>query len=268
MKVRNDSTTDRRRRFLQDCGASLIGLGAGYDIRKYAPKYLVRPVFQKSVTKYSKTTDVQNKLIKEKLCELLGKINSKVPEDRKIKIQFIDENFKTENKHLEAIKKGLNASFSSKNRTVYLNEKLITPGFHELAHAKDYLRGFLPAAQKASKYGGRIFCFLLPVFAVCSKNKQKKADKPLNVLDKTTNFIRNNIGKLTFLGFVPKLAAEASANFQGNKFAKEAKLPPEILKIIRKTHRLSNLSYLSGALIMALSSTIAVKIKDILASKD
>ena len=265
MKLRNDSSTDRRRRFLQDCGASLIGLGAGYDIRKYAPKYLVRPVFQKSVTKYSKTTDAQNKLIKEKLCELLGKINSKVPEDRKIKIQFIDENFKTENKHLEAIKKGLNASFSSKNRTVYLNEKLITPGFHELAHAKDYLRGFLPAAQKASKYGGRIFSLIFPVF---SKNKREKADKPLNMLDKTTNFIRNNIGKLTFLAFVPKLATETSANFQGNKFAKEAKLPPEILKIIRKTHRLSNLSYLSGALIMALSSTIAVKIKDILASKD
>ncbi len=266
MRISNENNTNPKYHLLQDCGASLVGIGAGYEFRKYFPRYVVKPLFEREI-KYTRTNDKQNEIIMDKLQIIHDKINKGIAERNKIKLKYIDENFKTNNSHIEAVKKGLNASFISKNRTVYLNKNLVAPGFHELAHAKDFLSGFLPKMQITEKYLGRTFGVILPIFAVCTKTKQEKPNKSLSSIDKTINFIRNNAGKLTFLAIIPKITAEASANYQGNKFAKEVKLPNEILKIVKRTHRLSNISYFIGGLSLALSSTIAVKTKDLLASK-
>ena len=267
MKISVENSQDRRYNTIKDVGATLTGLGAGYEIRKLAPKYLIRPVFENRFKAYTGTTDEQNTIIREKLQEVLNKINLKLPDDKKIKIQFIDNNYKAEKKHIEAVKRGLNACFDTNTRTVWLNKKMPVPGFHELAHAKDLLSGFLPACKDATRFTGRLFGFVLPVFAVCTNKIEENPEKPLNKVEKTSNFIRNNIGKLSLIAAAPKIILEASANYKGNKFAKEAKLPPEIFKLIRKTHRLSNISYLTGAALLAFSSYAAVKIKDFISSK-
>lgn len=261
-------TPDKRNQILQDSGAALVGIGVGYDIRKYAPKYITNPIFVKLSYKYTKTEEKYTPFIKQKLCELLDKINHGLKERDKIKIKYINKDFKTENNSLKAVKNGVNAIFSQKDKTVYLNEKFITPGFHELAHAKDYVSGLLPRLLTASKYTGKIFGLALPVFAVCTKTKKELPDKKLNNWQKTNNFIRNNIGKLTALAMVPRIIGEFSANNKGTKFAKDAKLPPEVLKAVKNAHRISNASYITGALILALSSAAAVKVKDIIATKD
>lgn len=267
MKISGDNSQDRRYNTIKDVGATLTGLAAGYEIRKFAPKYLIRPVFVNRLKAYTSTTSAQNTIIREKLQDVLNKINFKLPDDKKIKIQFVDSNYKTDNKYIEAVKRGVNACFDTNTRTVWLNKKMPIPGFHELAHAKDLMSGFLPACKRASMICGRLFGVVLPVFAVCTNKIEESSDKPLNKAEKTSNFIRNNIGKLTLIAAAPKIIMEASANYQGNKFAKEAKLPPEILKLVRKTHRLSNVSYLTGAALLAFSSYAAVKIKDFISSK-
>lgn len=261
-------TPEKRNRILQDSGAALVGIGVGYDIRKYIPKYTTKPIFEKLSSKYTHLDEKQAPVIKQKLAELLDKINHGLSDKNKIKIVYVDDNFKAENNSLKAVKKGINALFSQKEKTVYLNEKFVSPGFHEIAHAKDYLSGLLPKLSKTSKYTGRIFGLALPVFAVCTKTKKETQDKKLNKWQKSVNFIRNNIGKLTALAMAPKLIGELRANYFGTKFAKEAKLPLEVLKTIKNTHRISNMSYIAGMLIFALSSTAAVKVKDIIATKD
>lgn len=261
-------TPEKRNRILQDSGAALVGIGVGYDIRKYFPKYTTKPIFEKLSRKYSKVDEKQAMVLKQKFAELLDKINYGLNDKNKINIVYVDNDFKAENESLKAVKKGVNALFSQKNRTVYLNEQFLSPGFHEMAHAKDYLSGLLPRLSKASKFTGRIFGLALPVFAVCTKTKKETPDKKLNKWQKSVNFIRNNIGKLTALAFAPKLIGEIRANHFGTKFAKEAKLPQEILKIIKNTHRISNMSYIAGMIILGLSSTAAVKVKDIIGTKD
>lgn len=261
-------TPEKRNQILQDSGAVLVGIGVGYDIRKYAPKYLLKPVFERAVDKYTKTDGKYTPILKQKFDELLVNINHGLKENNKIKIKYVDKDFKGGNNSLKGVKKGVNALFAQKENTVYLNEKLITPGFHELAHAKDYVIGLLPKLTKSFRYTSKIFGLALPVFAVCTKTKKEMPDKKLNNFQKTSNFIRNNIGKLTALALAPKLISEFRANHNGTKFAKEAKLPPHLLKVIKNTHKLSNISYLAGTLVFALSSTAAVKVKDIIASKD
>lgn len=265
MKI-GENSTDRRYNILKDCGASLIGLGAGYEIRKQAPKYL-RPVFSKSLQKYACHDVIQNNLIRQKLDDVLKTINSTLPENKKIQIRYIDGNFKTNNRKLEAVKRGLNACFYSNNRTVFLNKNNPAPGFHELGHAKDFIRGIMPVAQKAARVMSKPLGIALPVFAVFTQNVESTPDKPLKPIENTTNFIRNNIGKISAVSMLPILAIEISANFQGNKMARKADLPVEILKKVRNTHRLSNISYLTGTLLLAVSSSAAVKIKDYIYSK-
>ncbi|MBQ2611149.1 hypothetical protein IJF81_02015, partial [bacterium] len=53
------------------------------------------------------------------------------------------------------------------------------------------------------------------------KTKKAPGEEPKNGLDKTTTFIKNNAGKLTFLAFLPTLLEEGLASVKGNKLAKK-----------------------------------------------
>ena len=63
------------------------------------------------------------------------------------------------------------------------------------------------------------------------KTKKAEGEQPTGVVDKATDFIKNNAGKLTFATFIPTLIEEAMASIKGNKMAKEL-LNPQMAKKI------------------------------------
>lgn len=98
------------------------------------------------------------------------------------------------------------------------------------------------------------------------KTKKAPGEEPKNGLDKTTTFIKNNAGKLTFLAFLPTLLEEGLASVKGNKLAKKL-LNPELAKKVAKTNALGFSSYALLATLSGLGVYLGTKVKDAIASK-
>ena len=103
---------------------------------------------------------------------------------------------------------------------------------------------------------------VLPI-ALISLIKTKKApnEKPEGALDKTTTFIKNHAGKLTFAAFIPVLLEEGLATIKGNKIARNT-LTADLAKKVSKSNMLGFSTYLALATMSAVGIWLANKIKD------
>ena len=155
---------------------------------------------------------------------------------------------------------GLNACYTNYSKKIILPEKdLSLSVFHESGHAiNDNFTNVGRFLQKSR----RLSMLALPL-AVIALFKTKKGvnEKNKNFLDKITTFIKENVGKLTFIAFLPILLEEGLATLRGNKFAKEF-LNPDLAKKVSKSNAFGFLTYFLTATLSSLGIYLANKVKD------
>ncbi len=160
---------------------------------------------------------------------------------------------------------GNNAAFFPKTNRIGVNiDKLGTSTFHEMGHAinrnKSTLWKGMQKLRTPAMIAGTVFS-LTALF----KRKKVEGEQPKNKLDKATTFIKNNVGKLVTLSFVPIIAEELMATYRGNKMAKQF-LPAEIFKKVRKTNALGAATYTLVAIGTGVGAYVASNIRDSIAS--
>lgn len=155
---------------------------------------------------------------------------------------------------------GVNACYTNYSKKIILPEKdLNLSVFHEAGHAiNDNFTNVGRFLQKSR----RLSMLALPMAVIALfKTKKDVNEKNKNFLDKITTFIKENIGKLTFIAFLPILLEEGLATLRGNKFAKEF-LSPDLAKKVSKSNALGFLTYFLTATSSSLGIYLANKVKD------
>lgn len=167
--------------------------------------------------------------------------------------------------YMSQIKNGQNAFFMPvTNKIVLPKIGCESAVFHEMGHAMN---------ANLSKFGKYLQkCRPLTIIAdvmfliALLKTKKEKDEKPKGFVDKTTDFIKNNVGKLSFLAFVPAILEEGLASYKGEKLAKNF-LSADLMKKVVKTNRIGLFSYTCVALVTALAARLGVQIRDEMAHK-
>lgn len=164
-------------------------------------------------------------------------------------------------KCMQAVADGKNAFCSPLTRDIMVNsEKLGAASFHEMGHALN------ASGSKFTKYlniGRHVTALAVPLILATGllKSAKKDGEKPNGVVDKTTTFIKDNAGKLTFAALIPTLAEEGLASIRGGQLAKQV-LSPSLVKKVNKGNFLAWTTYLAGALITSAAVALAVKVRD------
>lgn len=162
------------------------------------------------------------------------------------------------------LEQGRNAIFWPKTNEIAVNiEKLGTATFHEMGHAVNHnFSKFWKGMQKL-----RVPCGIAGgLFGTVALLKRKKVEgeEPKGFFDKTTTFIKNNVGKLTLAAFAPIVAEELMATYRGNKMAKKV-LSPELFKKVQKTNRFGAMTYIAVGVGAALAAVVGSKVRDAIA---
>jgi hypothetical protein len=155
---------------------------------------------------------------------------------------------------------GQNACYTFASKKIIMPEKgLHLAIFHEMGHA---------ANANLSKFGkilqkSRMLAVLAVPIALIAIYKTKKAtdQESKGKIDKTTTFIKENAGKLTFAACMPMVLEEGLASIKGNKFASKV-LSPELAKKVAKTNALGFSTYIILATLLSLGVYTGVKVKD------
>lgn len=160
-----------------------------------------------------------------------------------------------------AIKNGKNAGFSNISNEILINtEKMGAAGFHEIGHAINFNKSkFWKAMQLLRNPSVALPAIFISI--ALFKRKKVEGEKPEGFLDKTTTFIKDNVGKLSVGAMIPVIAEELMATKRGNSLAKQL-LSPENFKKVVKTNRFGAVSYIGGALFIGVSAYLLNKIKD------
>lgn len=166
----------------------------------------------------------------------------------------------------EQAKLGVNALYADK--AVHVNiDKAGILAFHELGHAiNENGSKFWKMMQHSRKLMGLVVLPSLPVIAMC-KRKKVEGEKTTGPVDKVTTFIKENVGKLSTLAFVPVIVEEFKATARGNKLAKEL-LSPELVSKVAKCNRMGGLTYVALGISTGIGAFTANKIKDAIAKPE
>ena len=266
----NDDRSYQTASRIKTAGAVLAGCGA-YTATCLAQSSLAQYVPDK-ISKISQSCD--NATLNKGIDEAFDNFKLKTKD---VKIKGVNENTRIDNpfenlpkwlqRQLSPIvdtKEGKNAFYAPLAKEIYINkEKIGALAFHEMGHAVNH---------NFSKFGKvlqqlRFPCMTLGgLFGTVALLKRKKVEgeEPNGILDKTTTFIKNNVGKLTFGIFVPIVAEELMATYRGNKMAKKV-LSPEMFKKIQLANKFGAVSYVTTALAMPLAAVAASKVRDAIA---
>ena len=151
------------------------------------------------------------------------------------------------------IKEGFNAGFSPQINSVMINtEKMGLTGFHEIGHSINFNNSKFWKAMQITRFASLPMVGLLSMIALC-KRKKAEGEEPKGIIDKTTTFIKNNVGKLSFAAMVPMIAEEIKASQRGNKLAKEL-LKPELYEKVVKSNKYGALSYIATAALVSIGA--------------
>ena len=161
------------------------------------------------------------------------------------------------------LKMGMNAFYSSiSNKVVLPEKKLGLAAFHEMGHA---MNANMSKIGKALQKCRKATILTVPIALIALlKTKKAPGEQPKDALDKTTTFVKNNAGKLTFAACLPMLIEEGLASIKGNKFAKQF-LKPELAQKVAKTNALAFSTYLLAAVLGSIGIHYGVKAKDSIA---
>jgi len=184
---------------------------------------------------------------------LMGEMDKKVKFlPKPLKEFFID--LKIQN-----LKYGINAyTLQDANKILMPEKELTLAAFHEMGHITNNLSKIGKLLQK-SRY---ISLFSIPIILIALLKPKKDSDKKsTGTIDKITDFIKYNAGKLTFLTILPKLAEEELASMKGNELAKKV-LNESLSKKVSKSNNLAYITYFGTAVISSITVAKAVKEKD------
>lgn len=149
-----------------------------------------------------------------------------------------------------------------KKNTIFLPEKKsCLTVFHEMGHAANCNMSKLTKyLQYGNAWGQKIG--ILPVLYTLF-TRESKPDKNGNLTtgQKVKNFVRDNVGVISFACFVPSLIEEGLASIRGNSFAKKV-LTPDLVKKVAKANIMGYSTYVLSAIGTAVAGNIAVSIKD------
>lgn len=141
-----------------------------------------------------------------------------------------------------AYKLGTNACYDLNSKKVILNtNKISIAGFHELGHA---MNSNLSKLGKFSKTFIPIGIFIASIMEYVSlaQSNQPKEEKGGFI-----HKIRDNAGKIAFLGFVPQLIEEAAASIKGINLAKKSGLDKALLPNLKKMYAKAFFTYFARA---------------------
>ena len=166
---------------------------------------------------------------------------------------------------VDELKTGGNGFYTPIAKKILIPEKALPLTiFHEMGHAGIYSS----MTGKVLEKTGYLAVLSLPILLI-SLLKTKKApnEKPVGIIDKTTDFIKNNAGKLTFvLGGTGLLTLinEGLASIKGVGYAKKV-LDPTLVQKFSKSSKFAFLTYLTAAVAGSVGVALAVKVKDAIA---
>ena len=155
--------------------------------------------------------------------------------------------------------------FMKTNKLVLNSEKIGYSGFHEIGHALN--RNFSKVGRALQKL--RLPMQFAPAVLLTTAlltNKRTEDDKPQNFWQKTTSFVKNNVGKLTVLTCVPTIIEELMASHKGMKLAK-GMLDKSQLKHVAKTNILGAASYIGAAVAIGFAAHFANQVRDNIVEK-
>lgn len=161
--------------------------------------------------------------------------------------------------------RGRNAAFyiDGSNRILLKKKNMGTAGFHEIGHAiNSNSSKFWKTLQNLRMPG--MYATGVIILTALFKRKKNEGEKPEGFFDKTTTFIKDNVGKLTFVTGLPVLLEELKASSRGNDLAKKV-LSPELAKKVIKTNKISGFIYITGTLLTAFGAYLASKTRDAIA---
>lgn len=156
--------------------------------------------------------------------------------------------------------KGNNAAcLFSTNKILLDSKKIGYAGFHEIGHAMN--RNLSKTGKILQNMRG--LKLLTPVLLMTAllTNKRTAENPPQTKWQKTKNFIKENVGKLTALLCMPIFVEEIMASVKGQKLAKSI-LPKNLIKNVTKTHILSAASYLCFMIVTGFAAFAANKVRD------
>ena len=160
---------------------------------------------------------------------------------------------------------GQNACYTFASKKIIMPEKeLKLAFFHEAGHA---MNANLSKIGKILQKLRATTLLTLPISMIALwKTKKAPGEEPKNNLDKTTTFIKDNAGKLTFAACLPMLTEEGLATIKGNKYAKKL-LSPELARKVAKTNAFGFSTYMLIATLSSLGIYLGTKVKDSIAHK-
>ena len=184
---------------------------------------------------------VTPKNVKSVAQELINS-NSKAPFGKNIAKNFA-----------KMIKYGANAAFSGSTNKVYIGSKgLYSSVFHEIGHAMNYnsskIMKFMQKARCLTPYGVPILGLGLFAASLFHNVKPETLNKPKSLWEKTKDFVKNNVGKISFATFLPMLIEEGAASVKGLKLAKQYLKPEQVSRLAK--------NYLSGFKSYAMVATV------------
>lgn len=156
---------------------------------------------------------------------------------------------------------GKNACYTMASKKIIIptQKELSWAVFHEMGHAMN--ANFSKIGRLLQKSRCATLLVIPILLTALLKNKKQEGVKTEGVFDKTTTFVKENAGKLTFAAFAPMLIEEGMASIKGNGIAKKL-LNPELAKKVAKGNKIAYLTYLGTALAISIGVYFAKKVRD------
>ncbi len=226
------------------------------------------PIFKENMNKYL-LKNFENKINKIKTLLTNKKNSSKIEKHsqetiNKYKTKLEKKGIKKRLKNaIRSVADGENAFYFPITKEAVVNmDKKPALAFHEMGHAINSL-GLNKAGKVLTKLRNPFFK-LTPIIALVGllKPKKQEGEKAEGIADKTTTFIKNNAGKLTFAALLPKLAEEGLASLNAKQLLKMTNMNKSIAKRINISNFKAWGTYLLGAIILSQATRFAIYAHD------
>lgn len=171
-----------------------------------------------------------------------------------------DSNTKLKNK-LKIISEGGNAGYHGASKNVLVNKDYMGfSTFHEMGHA---VNATSKGALKALSVGRHATALAMPFLLATALIKRRKPESPneSKQSQRRKNFLKDNIGLISFGCMLPTVIEEGMASINGAKLAKNV-LKPQELKKLNITNAKAWGTYLLSATLLSVFAQFAVKVKD------
>ena len=168
-----------------------------------------------------------------------------------------------QNNWFELFSKGANAAYFHDSNYIVVHKDLTSSIYHEIGHAMNKQKGNL--FNKAIIKGLHTLPHNISIFApiilgigLLHKPDKNKPKPEKSKLEKTMDFVSNNVGKLTAACYLPLMAEEGMASYKGLKLASKH-LPKDVLQKIAGNYTKAYITYLSAPLLVAGGVALGVK---------